>query len=71
MQGGIHIARPAWSGSSPSQGGALLYVRLRYFDPERRRAGVPPDVAALVEKLGDDETGGDPGQHQPGERRGP
>jgi hypothetical protein len=56
MEGGINIARPAWSGTSPSQGGALHYVRLRYFDPERRRAGVPPDVSALVEKLGDDET---------------
>ncbi|AYV46539.1 hypothetical protein CFHF_15510 [Caulobacter flavus] len=56
MEGGIHIARPPWSKSSPAQGGALHYARLRYFDPERRRAGVPPDVAALVETLTDDET---------------
>ena len=56
MEGGIQIARPPWSSSSPAQGGALHYARLRYFDPERRRAGAPPDVAALVEKLGDDET---------------
>ncbi len=56
MEGGIHIARPPWSKSSPSQGGALHYARLRYFDPERRRAGVPQDVAALVERLTDDET---------------
>jgi hypothetical protein len=54
MQGGIHIARPPWAPSSPSQGGALLYARLRYFDPDRRRAGVPDDVAALVETLSDD-----------------
>jgi len=54
MQGGIHIARPPWSPTSPAQGGALLYARLRYFDPERRRAGVPEDVAALVEALSDD-----------------
>ena len=54
MQGGIHIARPPWSPTSPAQGGALLYARLRYFDPERRRAGVPEDVAALVETLSDD-----------------
>jgi hypothetical protein len=54
MQGGIHIARPPWSPTSPAQGGALLYARLRYFDPERRRAGVPEDVAALVESLSDD-----------------
>ncbi|MBO9547043.1 hypothetical protein [Caulobacter sp.] len=56
MEGGINIARPAWSGTSPSQGGALRYARLRWFDPERRRAGIPPDVSALVEKLGEDET---------------
>jgi hypothetical protein len=56
MQGGIHIARPPWSPTSPAQGGALLYARLRYFDPERRRAGVPEDVAALVETLSDDAT---------------
>ena len=34
--------------------GSPLYARLRYFDPVRRRAGVPEDVAALVEKLSDD-----------------
>jgi hypothetical protein len=28
-----------------------LHARLRYFDPVRRRAGLPEDVAALVEKL--------------------
>lgn len=56
MEGGINIARPPWSGTSPSQGGALRYARLRWFDPERRRAGIPPDVSALVEKLGEDET---------------
>jgi len=51
MLGAIHIARPPWSPTSPSQGGAPLYARVRYFDPERRRAGVPPDVAALVETM--------------------
>jgi len=30
----------------------VLHSRFRYFDPERRRAGIPPDVGALVEKLG-------------------
>ena len=34
--------------------GSPLYCRLRYFDPDRRRAGVPEDVAALVEKLSDE-----------------
>jgi hypothetical protein len=31
--------------------GALLHAAVRYFDPLRRRPGVPPDVAALVRKL--------------------
>ena len=31
--------------------GGPLHCRLRYFDPERRRAGIPADVAALVEDL--------------------
>jgi hypothetical protein len=29
-----------------------LHSRFRYFDPVERRAGLPPDVGALVEKLG-------------------
>jgi len=57
MQGAIHIARPPWSKTSPPQGGAPLYARLRYFDPQRRRAGIPPDVAALVDSLTDRTTG--------------
>ncbi|MDH5439626.1 MAG: hypothetical protein OEY31_03385 [Candidatus Bathyarchaeota archaeon] len=31
--------------------GGLLPVRIRYFDLERKRPGLPPDVSALVEKL--------------------
>ncbi|MGH2349154.1 MAG: hypothetical protein ACRDFT_06770, partial [bacterium] len=31
-----------------------LHSRFRYFDPVARRSGLPPDVAALVEKLGND-----------------
>ncbi|MEW5979353.1 MAG: hypothetical protein AB1898_26460 [Acidobacteriota bacterium] len=31
--------------------GGLLQARVRYFDPDRRRPGLPPDVAALVRKL--------------------
>jgi hypothetical protein len=45
MLGGFH----------PGRRGAPLHARLRYFDPEARRAGVPPDVAALVDRLGDEE----------------
>ena len=29
----------------------VLHVRVRYFDPEQRRAGLPPDVAALVTRM--------------------
>jgi hypothetical protein len=31
--------------------GGLLHVRLRYFDPARKRPGIPADVAALVSKV--------------------
>ncbi|MBC7234702.1 MAG: hypothetical protein H5T69_02585 [Chloroflexi bacterium] len=33
--------------------GGLLHVRLRYYDLDARRPGLPPDVGALVDKLGD------------------
>ncbi|MDC7677219.1 hypothetical protein [Asticcacaulis machinosus] len=56
MCGAIHIARPTWSKTSAPQGGALLYARLRYFDPVKRRAGIPEDVAALVSELTDTTT---------------
>ncbi|MFT4090174.1 MAG: hypothetical protein QM645_05540 [Asticcacaulis sp.] len=56
MCGAIHIARPTWSKTSAPQGGALLYARLRYFDPVKRRAGIPEDVAALVSELSDTST---------------
>lgn len=36
--------------------GGLLMARVRYFDPYRARPGLPPDVAALVEKLEDTKT---------------
>ncbi|MEG8054938.1 hypothetical protein QP185_20045 [Sphingomonas aerolata] len=56
MTGGLHIARPSWSKTSPSQGGVPLHCRLRYFDADRKRAGVPEDVTALVHTLGDTTT---------------
>lgn len=31
-----------------------LHARVRYFDPVERRSGLPPDVAALVERFSDD-----------------
>ena len=36
--------------------GGLLMCRVRYFDLERRRPGLPEDVAALVEKVEDKRT---------------
>jgi hypothetical protein len=45
-----------WGGLPPGRDGGLVNARLRYFDPERRRAGVPEDVGALVSHLTDDET---------------
>jgi hypothetical protein len=38
-------------GNDPGASGNTLHVRLRYFDPQRRRAGLPEDVAALVDKI--------------------
>ncbi|HCQ03203.1 MAG TPA: hypothetical protein DIT99_22085 [Candidatus Latescibacteria bacterium] len=35
--------------------GHLLHCRFRYFDPGGQRAGMPEDVAALVERLSHDE----------------
>jgi hypothetical protein len=43
-------------GIPPGNDGSLLQSRLRYFDPERRRAGIPEDVAALVSELADTRT---------------
>ena len=34
--------------------GFPLHCRLRYFDPERHRAGLPEEVGALVEKMSAD-----------------
>lgn len=49
--GAIHVARPPWSPNSPNQGGTLLFARLRHFDADRKRPGLPQDVAALVEAM--------------------
>src|SRR5207244_8691858 len=46
----------ALGGLPPKNRGKLLLCRLRYFDPAARRAGLPPDVAALIDKMTSDET---------------
>jgi hypothetical protein len=43
-------------GLPPKHQGEILHARLRYFDPLRRRPGLPEDVGALVESLKDDST---------------
>ena len=45
-----------WGALLPGRQGGLLNARLRYFDPDRKRAGVPEDVAALVSELSDTRT---------------
>jgi hypothetical protein len=45
-----------WGALLPGREGGLLNARLRYFDPDRKRAGVPDDVAALVLELSDTRT---------------
>jgi hypothetical protein len=54
IEGGLYLQHGSWARSSMSQGGTLLFARLRYFDPDRRRAGLPPDVAVLVDSWADD-----------------
>lgn len=42
------------AGIDPGRGGAPLHCRLRYFDIGQRRAGIPQDVAALIDTVTDD-----------------
>ena len=43
-------------GLEPDRRGNLVNSRLRYFDPSRKRAGLPDDVAALVSEMTDTST---------------
>ena len=43
------------AGLDPGRGAAPLHCRLRYFDPVNHRAGIPEDVAALIDRITDDE----------------
>ncbi len=45
-----------WGALLPGRDGGLLNARLRYFDPEQKRAGVPDDVGALVSEMSDTRT---------------
>ena len=59
-RGPSHIPRPVSMGTLlnltlganyPGGSGNVLHSQVRYFDPEKRRAGLPDDVAALIEKI--------------------
>ena len=41
-------------GNDPGIAGNILHCRVRYFDPVMQRAGLPKDVAALVDKITSD-----------------
>jgi hypothetical protein len=41
----------ALGGLHPGRGGSALFCRLRYFDPAQSRAGLPNDVAALIDEM--------------------
>jgi hypothetical protein len=51
-----NLVRLMLGGLSPKYQGEVLHARVRYFDPVRRRPGLPEDVAALVDSLKPDST---------------
>jgi hypothetical protein len=50
------LAQLMLGGMDPGNTSAPLHCRVRYFDPVLRRAGLPEDIAALVERLTADAT---------------
>jgi hypothetical protein len=50
------LVRLMWGALVPGREGGLVNARVRYFDPDRKRTGVPEDVAALVSALSDTRT---------------
>jgi hypothetical protein len=51
-----NIVRLAMGGIHQGNRTLVLHARLRYFDPDGRRPGLPADVAALVESMTGEET---------------
>ena len=49
------LVRLTLGGNEPGGIGNILHSRLRYFDADRRRAGLPEAVGALVERIGPEE----------------
>ena len=52
-------------GPAPKRAQAV-HCMFRYFDPGSRRCGLPEDVAALVDTVGERRSRCDPGQLEPG-----
>jgi hypothetical protein len=50
------LIRLTLGGLPPGRDGGLLNARLRYFDPVRKRAGLPEDVGALISEMTDNRT---------------
>ena len=52
--GNVSVLNRLTMGGLPTDAlGAPLHCRLRHFDPDGRRPGLPPDVAALVDHMDD------------------
>jgi hypothetical protein len=51
-----NLVRLAMGGLHHGNRTLVLHTRVRYFDPDARRPGLPRDVAALIEKMTGDET---------------
>jgi hypothetical protein len=47
------LIRLTQGGMEPDRRGNLVNSRLRYFDPARKRAGLPEDVGALISEMSD------------------
>ncbi|MFO0867989.1 MAG: hypothetical protein U0935_03500 [Pirellulales bacterium] len=47
----------AWGGLVPGRSGSAMFCTLRYFDPHQRRAGLPADVAALIDEVSAEQIG--------------
>jgi hypothetical protein len=48
------LVQLAMGGILPGRTGSILHCRVRHFDPIARRAGLPDDVAAMVESISSD-----------------
>ena len=64
IEAGLYIQHPGWARTTPGQGGSLLFCRLRYFDPSRRRAGLPARCRGAGGQLESRQPDRDPGQCQ-------